>query len=148
MSVWITIAVFSGMVNILNRMINLEAKKRLGVFKGTLLNYVEATALSAILVALFYHNAHIFNTAFLKEVPPVYFTGGFFGLLSLVLVMVGMSHVKVVYATVIVLLGQLGIGYIVDSIILGKLVYIKIIGIIFILIGVIYDKRIELSDKA
>ncbi|MEG2338372.1 MAG: DMT family transporter [Clostridium sp.] len=142
MAIWIGIAVLSGMVNIMNRMINLEAKKRLGLCNGTMLNYVEATILSLIIAVVFY-GAPGLNTGHLSEIPPIYFIGGVLGLISMVLMMIGMSHVKVVYATVIALLGQLGAGVIVDSIVEGHFDIVKVLGVIFIVVGVLYDKKID-----
>lgn len=146
MAIWIGIAVLSGMVNILNRMINLEAKKRLGLCSGTLLNYVEATFLSLILVVIFY-KAPGLSLEHVLNIPPIYFIGGVLGLISMILMMIGMSHVKIVYATVIALLGQLGAGFIVDSIVEGEFDIIKVFGIGFIVCGVLYDKKVESLEK-
>ncbi|MEF9952560.1 MAG: DMT family transporter [Clostridium sp.] len=139
---WIGIAILSGMVNIINRMINLEAKKRLGLCSGTLLNYTEATIISLVLVIVFY-KAPGLSVEYIKQIPPIYFIGGVLGLISMILMMIGMSHVKVVYATVIALIGQLGAGFIVDSIVEGSFDYVKVIGILFIVLGVLYDKKID-----
>lgn len=142
MAVWIIVAIISGMVNILNKMVNLEVKKRLGVARGTLLNYVEATFLSFVLVGFFY-NQQQGNFNHIKDIPWIYLSGGVLGLLSMIFIVIGMTHIKVMYATIFILLGQLGSGYIADSIITREVNFIKILGIFLILMGVVYDKKVE-----
>jgi uncharacterized membrane protein YdcZ (DUF606 family) len=143
MFIWIVIAVVSGIVNIVNKMINLEAKKRLGITTGTLLNYFEATILSLLLVGIFYKKAHLGNLQYLKDIPIIYLMGGVLGLISMVLVMIGMSHVMVVYSAIFIILGQLASGFLVDTIVTGTFEWLKILGIGFILLGIWYNQRID-----
>ena len=68
---FVVLAFVNGVVNIINKMINLQAKKALGTANGTLINYIEGTVISLAIV-LATGTSHD-NFAFLAEVPPLYF---------------------------------------------------------------------------
>ena len=50
---FVLLAAVNGFVTIINKMINLEAKKSLGTINGTLINYLEATVISLVIVRSF-----------------------------------------------------------------------------------------------
>lgn len=66
--------------------------------------------------------------------------GGVFGLAAMVLILNGMARVRVSYSTVIVLAGQLGAGFVFDSIAAGKIVPLKMVGLLIITAGIILDQ--------
>lgn len=50
MLLFILIAVLNGMVNVINKIVNLQATKALGTVNGTLINYMEGTVISLAIV--------------------------------------------------------------------------------------------------
>ena len=144
MLLFVMVAFLNGVVGILNKMINLRAKQALGMANGTLINYLEATLISFCLL-LFAGGSHMADLSYLKTVPPVYLLGGLFGLLSMVLILGGMSGARISYSTVVVLIGQLGTGFLIDSALTGKIAPLKIVGILLVVAGVCWDKAV--SDR-
>ncbi len=140
--VFIVIAIFNGMINIINKMINLQAKRTLGTANGTLINYLEGTVIS-MLVLFFYGGSRLLDLSYLNTVPPLSLSGGLFGLISMVLILIGMNKSQIAYSTVIVLVGQLGAGLLIDSIVTQKIVPFKILGILLVIIGVVIDKALS-----
>jgi uncharacterized membrane protein YdcZ (DUF606 family) len=143
MVLFAVIALMNGMVNVLNKMV---AKLALGTANGTLINYLEATVIS-LLIVIFTGGRNLANLSYLKSVPPIYFMGGLFGLISMVLILNGMAKAQISYSTVVVLIGQLGTGFLIDSIVTRKIIPIKIVGILLVVAGVVLDKFISNSLK-
>lgn len=148
MLIFIGIAIFNGIINIINKMINLQAKLKLGTANGTLINYLEGSVIS-LLITLFYGGSRLTDLSYLKTIPPLYLSGGLFGLISMVLILIGMTKNQIAYSTVIVLIGQLGAGLIIDTIVTQKIVPVKLLGILLVVIGVVIDKYLSsrLSNK-
>ncbi len=142
MLIFIGIAVINGIINILNKMINLQAKLKLGTANGTLINYLEGTAISLMIVFLM-GASKLTDLSYLRTIPALYFFGGLFGLLSMVFILKGMAKNQISYSTIIVLIGQLGAGLLIDSIVTQKIAPIKIIGIALVIIGVVIDKYLS-----
>lgn len=138
MLIFIGIAVANGMLNILNKMVNLQAKLKLGTANGTLINYAEGTVIS-LLPAVVLGGFKLTDVSFLNTIPPIYFFGGFFGLFSMVLILKGMAKNRIAYSTVIVLIGQLGAGLLIDSIVTQRVVPFKVLGIVLVIAGVVID---------
>ena len=51
MAIYIIIAVMLGILNVFNKMVNVKASQYLGNINGTLINYVEATLISLVILA-------------------------------------------------------------------------------------------------
>lgn len=137
---FVLLAFASGTVNVLNKMINLQAKKVLGTANGTLINYLEATVISFAVVMLV-GPTHS-DLSFLTTVPPLFLLGGLFGLLSMVLSLAGMSRAQISFSTIVVVVGQLGAGLVLDALLGTPLHPLKVVGILLVLVGVFWDKRL------
>lgn len=133
--IFVGIAIVNGMITIINKMVNLQAKQTLGMANGTLINYFEGTIISLVLLILM-GGSKLTNLSYLKAIPPIYFLGGLFGLLSMIFVLIGMAKNQISYSTVVVLIGQLGAGLLIDSIVTQKIVPVKVLGIALVIIGV------------
>lgn len=136
---YILIAVLNGMVNIVNKIVNLQAKKALGTVNGTLINYIEGTVIS-LFIALLLGKSRLADLPFWKTVSPADLLGGVFGLAAMVLILNGMAKVRVSYSTVVVLAGQLGAGFVLDSVAAGRVAPLKIAGLCIIMAGVFLDQ--------
>lgn len=138
MLLFIGIAVLNGMVNVLNKMVNLQAAKALGTVNGTLINYLEGTAVSLAMVLLL-GKSRLADGALWRTIPPADLLGGTFGLAAMVLILKGMAKVRVSYSTVLVLAGQLGAGFVFDTA-AGKLAPLKLAGILLVTAGIFLDR--------
>ncbi|WP_312693399.1 DMT family transporter [Caproiciproducens sp.] len=136
------LATVNGIINIINKMINLQAKLRLGMANGTLINYMEASVISVLLIA-FTGSTKLADLSYLTEIPFLYFGGGIFGLFSMIFILRGMAATKIIYSTVIVLIGQLGTGFLIDTMIARQISPLKILGILLVITGVLLDKSLS-----
>ena len=135
---FVLLAAVNGFVTIINKMINLEAKKSLGTINGTLINYLEATAISLVIVLLL-GDSRLADLSHWSTVPLVNLLGGVFGLVAMVLTVIAMERVRISYSTIILLAGQLGTGFILDAI-AGKVVPLKLLGLLIVIAGIFLDQ--------
>ena len=133
------LAFISGCAGVINKLLNLEAKKGLGTWNGTLLNYVESSVIAGVLVLIF--GGALWNVDILSNVPWYYFLGGLFGVVSMLLALKGMQKCSMIYATILMLVGQLFAGYVVDSIVSGEFNPLKLVAVGMIVFGVYLDKK-------
>lgn len=136
---FVLLAAVNGFVTIINKMINLEAKKSLGTINGTLINYLEATAISLVIVLLL-GDSRLADLSHWSTVPLVNLLGGVFGLVAMVLTVIAMERVRISYSTIILLAGQLGTGFILDAIAAGKVVPLKLLGLLIVIAGIFLDQ--------
>lgn len=132
---FVLLAIFNGMLSVINKMVNVQAKRHLGMLNGTLINYLEGTLLSLLLVALLGKSNEL-NLTVLSAIPPIYFIGGVAGLISMIFAIRGMDKTEVILSTVLILIGQLGMGFVIDSFGKKELTFLKLMGIILIIIGI------------
>ncbi len=102
----VTVAFLNGALNIINKMVNVRAKQVLGMANGTLINYLEGTVL-ALALALLAGDRHLAQPGYLGSIPFLYYLGGVFGLVAMVLTIRGMEKVPVAVSAVVILGGQL-----------------------------------------
>ncbi len=139
------LAVLSGILNTVNKLVNFEAKQRLGMANGTLVNYLGGTLISLAAALL---SGHLTDFTHLSHIPPVYFTGGIFGLFSMLLILKGMVNTQMIYATALILIGQLGAGFAIDAMTAKTINPLKILGIALVIAGVLFDQFLSLRSAA
>lgn len=135
------LALLSGCAGVFNKMLNLEAKRQLGTWNGTLVNYVESTIISGVLMILL-GSCHLFQFSYLQTIPVWYLFGGLFGVVSMLLALNGFAKSSIMTATVLMLIGQLSAGYLIDSIVNQKIDFFQLLGVLFVVVGVILDKKL------
>jgi transporter family-2 protein len=114
MALVITVAFLNGMLNIVNKLVNVRAKQALGMANGNLVNYLEGTAIALVLAVLL-GETHLLDGPYLGSIPPLYYLGGVFGLAAMVLTIRGMEGVPVAVSAVVILSGQLLAGFVMDA---------------------------------
>lgn len=135
-------AVVNGFMNTINRMTNVKAKECLGTTNGTLINYLEATVISFILIYLMGNGAEL-QLSHVKEVPLVFYMGAICGLVAMILIVVGTPKTGAMFSTVLMLIGQLSMAAVLDYIFYGEFSVYKIIGIFLIVVGIAWRDKLK-----
>ena len=135
-------AVVNGFMNTINRMTNVKAKECLGTTNGTLINYLEATVISFILIYLMGNGAEL-QLSHIKEVPLVFYMGAICGLVAMILIVVGTPKTGAMFSTVLMLIGQLSMAAVLDYIFYGEFSVYKIIGIFLIVAGIAWRDKLK-----
>ncbi len=135
-------AVANGFLNTINRMTNVKAKQCLGTTNGTLINYLEATAIAFALIYLTGNGAEL-NFEHIKTVPPVFYLGSICGLVAMIFIVIGTPKTGAMLSSILMLIGQLSTSIVMDYIFFGEFSMIRVIGIFLIILGIAWRDRLK-----
>lgn len=135
------LSLVTGGASIISKMINFQATRKLGTWNGSLVNYVVASILSLFMVFITRQLGSDLSS--LSAIPPLTFWGGTFGIIAFLLTMITLPKMKVIHSTTLLLVGQLLAGICFDFMIFQNLSPLKLLGIVLISVGIIWDKRMS-----
>ena len=142
-------AIINGFFNSVNRMTNVRAGKLFGTANGALINYVEATVLSLLLM-LVLKNGKELAWGYIISVPWWVYLGSVCGLLAQLLQIVGTLHSNTLVSSVLMLAGNLGMSLELDYVFYGEFSLLRAAGIFLILTGMAWvekEKKPEPKDS-
>ena len=142
---WI-VAFFNGFFNSINKMMNVKAGQVFGTANGALINYIEATFLSFVLIFLTGKGAEL-SAQNVSGVPLWAYLGAVCGLLAMVLLMVGALRTNVPLSSILTLVGNLGAAAVLDYLFYGIFSWYKIAGIALILLGTTWIEKTGQAAK-
>lgn len=111
-------ALINGFFNSVNRMTNVRAGKLFGTANGALINYVEATVLSLLLM-LVLKNGKELSWGYIVSVPWWVYLGSICGLLAQLLQIVGTLRSNTLVSSILMLAGNLGMSLTLDYVFYG-----------------------------
>lgn len=141
----LTLAFVNGCATVISKMINYRCTKVLGTNNGSLVNYLVASVLSLILLLV----SSKFQVDFysFQQAPWWMYLGGAFGIVAFIISMITLSHLKVMESTILLLVGQLTAGILFDTFMFQNISVKKILGIVLVAIGIIWDNKLSASSK-
>ena len=143
---YILLSILAGISIVLGRVINSNLASRIGIFQGTFFNYVVGLLFSAIFL-IFSSEAFDISRTTLYSIPFWAYLGGLSGVLVITLSNYTAPRMSAFYLTLLVFIGQLFAGIVIDYFTLNKLSIGKVIGGLLVLMGLTYnlivDKRQE-----
>jgi len=143
---YIFIAILAGASIVAGRIINSNLAEKIGIFQGTLFNYVIGLFFSFIFLFLSNESLNITNTK-IKSIPLWAYLGGLTGDLVIVLSSYVTPKISSFYLTLIIFIGQLFVGIIIDYFTLNKLSLGNILGGLLVLIGLTYNLLIDKNQN-
>jgi bacterial/archaeal transporter family-2 protein len=141
---YIFISILAGVTIVVARIINSDLANRIGILQGTFFNYVIGLFFSALF--MFFSKEAIGMSKF-QSVPLWAFLGGLVGVLVIVLSSYITPKISSFYLTLLIFIGQLFAGIIIDYYTLNKLSIGKIIGGLLVLIGLSYNLIIDKKQE-
>lgn len=141
----LTVAFVNGCATVISKMINYRCTKVLGTNNGSLVNYVVASVLSLILLLVSSRfNVDLYAYA---QAPWWLYLGGVFGIVAFLISMVTLTRLKVMESTILLLVGQLTAGILFDTLFFHNLSPKKLLGIVLVAAGIIWDNRISSAER-
>lgn len=138
---YILIALLLGVINVVSKTINYKATVKIGSLSGSIMNYIEASLISLFIILITSEKADLS-----LDIPWFLYFGGLFGAIAFFFNITSLSKMNLFMSTIIVLIGQL-IGSICIDYFLGiSITPLKLLGIIIMLIGIIIDKKLTLTE--
>jgi transporter family-2 protein len=142
--IYIFLALATGGSVIIGIILNSKLAEKIGLTGGTLINYIVGLIGSLLLYALI-NKGFDFRLTELANVPLLYLTGGLLGVGAVMMNSAILPKIPVVYTTVLIFSGQLIVGILMDYFYFHQLATGKIIGGVFILLGIIYNMKVDKS---
>ncbi|NLO39995.1 MAG: DMT family transporter [Ruminiclostridium sp.] len=132
----------TGFTIVINRIINSRLAQRIGIFQSTLYNYITGLFVS-VLFAVFSRETIALNGLEFGNVPFWAYLGGFIGVITIVLSSYLTPRISALYLTLLLFIGQLFTGIIIDYFNSGEFSWPKLIGGIFVLTGLSYNLFVD-----
>lgn len=143
---YILAALFAGASVVITRIFNARIAEEMGTIQSTYINYL--TGLGGAVIFFIISREYINAGEVLSSNLPVYaYFGGAIGILVVVLSNYATPKVSSVSLSLLVFIGQLVLGIMIDFISYGSVSMGKIIGGILILLGLIYNMKIEKEEE-
>ncbi|SNT02577.1 transporter family-2 protein [Anaerovirgula multivorans] len=143
---YISISILAGISIVLTRIINANLAKTIGIFQGTFFNYVIGLFFSLIFLAFSKESLSISNST-LQSVPLWAYFGGLVGVFVIVLSSYITPKMSSLYLTLLIFMGQLFVGIIIDYLTLNHLSLGKVIGGFLVLIGLTYNLVLDQKQE-
>lgn len=134
----ILLSILSGITNVVARIINSNLAKIIGLFQGTLFNYIIGLIVSLLFLVFNTKSINFTSDTFLS-IPVWAYLGGMLGVLVVVISNYLTPRISAFYLTLLMFIGQLFAGIIIDYIATRELSIGKVIGGIFVLAGLSYN---------
>lgn len=144
---FVFISVLAGVSIVVARIINSNLAEKIGIFQGTLINYIVGLFFSFIFLLLSGELSNV-SALRLQSIPLWAYLGGLTGVVVVVLSSYITPRMSAFYLTLLVFIGQLFVGIIVDYFTLNKLSIGKLIGGLLVLFGLSYNLLIDKSVGA
>jgi bacterial/archaeal transporter family-2 protein len=143
--IYIILAGLCGCITIISMIINSHLAKRIGVFKGTLINYIVGLATTLVLMIIVNSKVNLAYSSFTK-IPLWALLGGMIGVAVVASSNVILPKIPTIYTTLLIFIGQLFTGILIDYFREGFVSKGKIIGGLLILLGLLYNSNVEKKE--
>lgn len=140
---FILLAIFVGCVGVFSKTVNFQATEYLGTANGTLINYLVASALSVILLAVF--GPHEAWNGF-AQAPVWVYLGGVCGVVALVIIVTALHKITLFQSATFLLVGQLVGSALLDAVLFQTMSWGKLLGVLVVTTGVVWDKKVSLAQ--
>lgn len=148
---YILISILAGVSIVVARIINSNLAKIIGILQGTFINYIIGLLFSLIFLLLSSEFLRIPSIKF-GSIPLWAYLGGLLGVLVVVLSSYITPKISAFYLTLLIFIGQLFSGIIIDYFTLNGLSIGKVIGGFLVLLGLTYnliiDKKHEMQANS
>ncbi|SHI06118.1 Uncharacterized membrane protein YdcZ, DUF606 family [Clostridium collagenovorans DSM 3089] len=142
----IILAIIGGVLTTLSMVINSSLGKRIGVLQSTLINYIVGLTFS-VLVLLVVGSGMKIGFSELKSIPFYMFLGGVIGVSIVYSSNIVIPKIPVVYSTLLLFIGQIVAGILIDFIMMGEIATGKILGAVIMTVGILYNSWIDSKDQ-
>ena len=136
------VSIANGLLNTVNKMVNVRAGQCLGKARGSLVNYAEASIISLCLIFVLGNGGEL-SWEHISQVPLVFYLGSFCGLAAMVLIMLGTTQTGAMLSTILMLAGQLGTATVLDYVFFGTCSWQKILGLFLVIAGIAWREKIQ-----
>lgn len=140
--IYILFAILCGVSNVLSRSVNFVLSEKIGMYQSTLFNYIFGL-FGSFLLLLISGETFKLLTASYYEAPWFVYAGGLLGVVVVTMLSFLSSKVSSFYLTLLLFVGQLFTGIIIDALSTGKISFYQVIGGALVVLGLTYNLYID-----
>lgn len=137
---FILISVASGAIIVISRILNTKLSEKVGLIQSSFFNYFTGLLSSIILFGIFKDKVTLNQ---LYNIPFYAYLGGILGVIVVILSSVVTPKMSSFYITLIIFIGQLFTGIIIDYITFKSISFAKIIGGLLVIAGLAYNLHVD-----
>lgn len=142
---YLCIAILAGCSIVIARVINANLATKIGIFQGTFYNFITGLAFS-FLFLVFSNEAFNMSHKALQSVPVFAYLGGLLGVIVIGLSNYIIPKISSFYLTLLIFIGQLSTGIIIDFFYTHEISIGKVVGCLFVFMGLTYNLIIDRTD--
>ena len=142
----IIVSVLAGISVVFGRIFNSKMAERMGLFQGALINYIAGLIIS-ILLTLVMREYLVFSHEQFMGIPLWAYLGGILGIGIVVLSSYLTQKVSAFYLTLLIFLGQLATGVLIDYFVTQEIPFGKSIGGGLVIVGFLYNLKIDHQEE-
>lgn len=140
--IYILFAILCGVSNVLSRSVNFVLSEKIGMYQSTLFNYIFGLSGSFLLLLISGETFKLFTTSSYNA-PWFVYTGGLLGVIVVTMLSFLSSKVSSFYLTLLLFVGQLFTGIIIDALSTGKISFYQVLGGALVVLGLTYNLYID-----
>lgn len=138
----IILAMLGGILTTLSMVVNSSLGKKIGVIQSTCINYIVGLICSILVLVALGSSVNISIETF-EKMPFYIFLGGAIGVSVVYFSNIIIPKIPVVYSTLLLFVGQVVTGIIIDFFVMSEISFTKLIGAIIIIIGILFNSKID-----
>lgn len=140
--IFIILAFLCGGITIVSMIINARLAQEIGTLQGGFVNYTVGLLVTVLVVFIIMFTGN-FTTGNLSGIPFYAFLGGFVGVMVVIASNIVIPKIPAIYTTILIFIGQIFTGIILDYFRLGSISIGKIIGGLLIIVGMLYNSYLD-----
>ena len=140
--IYILFAILCGVSNVLSRSVNFVLSEKIGMYQSTLFNYILGLSGSFLLLLISGETFKLLTPSSYSA-PWFVYAGGLLGVVVVTMLSFLSSKVSSFYLTLLLFVGQLFTGIIIDALSTGKISFYQVIGGVLVVLGLTYNLYID-----
>lgn len=140
--IYILFAILCGVSNVLSRSVNFVLSEKIGMYQSTLFNYIFGLSGSFLLLLISGETFKLLTPSSYSA-PWFVYAGGLLGVVVVTMLSFLSSKVSSFYLTLLLFVGQLFTGIIIDALSTGRISFYQVIGGILVVLGLTYNLYID-----
>lgn len=141
---FILISIASGAIVVISRILNTRLSEKIGLIESSFFNYFTGLLSALILLTIIKDKI---NLSQFYNIPFWAYLGGILGIAIVILSSVVTPKMSSFYITLIIFIGQLFTGIIIDCITIKTIPFAKVIGGLLVVAGLAYNLRVDSLTK-
>lgn len=138
----VILAMLGGILTTLSMIVNSSLGKKIGVVQSTCINYIVGLICSTLVLIILGSSMDV-SIGALTKMPLYIFLGGAIGVIIVYSSNIIIPKIPVVYSTLLLFVGQVVTGIIIDFFVMSEISFSKLVGAIIIIIGILFNSKID-----